>query len=193
MCDGGLLDVAFAGARNALMKRIQSLIRLVSAAAIVAGGVACMSDPPPESPQKAAQTETKKTPDGFADLTNEDCRAWADRFETRVNEATHRRIAECAKQTGKSTPEDTADEKQIAKETERLHELILDQCGQQVGAAYPRADAECYMGAKKLEEWPGCHFKSAFFADYGSVAKNHAKMFDERCRRIASGNVDPKG
>jgi hypothetical protein len=146
--------------------------------------VACADPPAPAAPSSKAATN-KPAEDRYAELTANDCEKWADHFSNRLREATKRRIDECSdkvRAAGGVPSSDPKDLEETNKEADRLHGLIIEQCGQQVGAAYVRADAACYMGAKKMEDWKACPFESMFFADYKSVAKNHEKMFDERCR-----------
>ena len=143
----------------------------------------CADPPAPVAPTKTAQKS--ESVDRYAELSADDCEKWANHFAARLREATKRRIDECAskvKAAGGSPANDAKDLDETNKEADRLHALIMDQCGQQVGAAYVRADATCYLGAKKMEDWKTCPFQSMFFSDYKAVAKNHEKMFDERCR-----------
>ncbi|MGZ3417893.1 MAG: hypothetical protein ACXVEF_06140 [Polyangiales bacterium] len=151
-----------------------------------AGAVGCMADPPPVASHAAAPAKPAAAEplDELAKLTADDCRAWADHFSARLKDATQRRVAECDAKAGGPVASDAQDLAVADAEANRLHDVIVDQCSQQVGAKYPRKDAVCYLGAKKMEDWTSCKFESAFFVDYATVAKNHKKTFDERCRRV---------
>ena len=158
---------------------------------------ACADPPAPAAPTKAASSE-KKPVARYAELTADDCQTWADNFATRLKEATRRRIDECSAKVkaagGTPSPEGAKDLEVTDAEADRLHGLIIEQCGQQVGAAYVVDDAACYMGAKKMEDWKACPFQSMFFGDYKAVAKNHEKMFDDRCQselKKVAGNGAP--
>lgn len=144
--------------------------------------VACADPPAPSAP--SAKT-TQPSEDRYAELTASDCEKWADNFSARLREATKRRIDECSdkvRAAGGTPVNDDKDLEVTNNEADRLHALIIEQCGQQVGAAYVRSDAACYMSAKKMEDWKTCPFQSMFFSDYKAVAKNHEKMFDDRCK-----------
>ncbi|MBI2388326.1 MAG: hypothetical protein HYV09_01805 [Deltaproteobacteria bacterium] len=157
---------------------------------------ACADPPPPKQPTKAEQPAPKEEA-AFAAVTPADCRAWADHFESRLKEANRRRIDECAKKItaagGTPIATDEKDRQDADAEAERLHALIVEQCTQQVGAMYPRADAQCYVQSKTLEAWKSCPFQSMFFADYKSVARNHAQMFDDRCKTALDKTAAAKG
>jgi hypothetical protein len=145
----------------------------------------CMADPPPPAASSAAKEmrPASAQDEPFAILTEKDCNAWADHFSTKLKAATEKRVAECDAKAGGPIETDAQDLDAASKEASRLHALIVDQCSQQAGARYPKKDAACYMGAKTMEDWTSCDFESAFFTDYATVAKNHKKLFDERCRR----------
>jgi hypothetical protein len=145
----------------------------------------CMADPPPAASSGAKEMRAAPTQadEPFAILTEKDCNRWADHFSTRLKDATERRVAECDAKAGGPIETDAQDLEVAGKEASRLHALIVDQCSQQAGAKYPKKDAACFVGSKKMEEWASCNFESAFFSDYATVAKNHKKLFDERCRR----------
>lgn len=152
-------------------------------------GLGCADPKPPTDPGRETSAKPAAQPGTAAELavlTDTDCRKWADHFAARLREATRRRIAECdirlTAAGGTPIPSDAKDVEITDAEADRLHGLIVDQCGQQAGAAYPKADAQCYLGSKTMEGWQDCHFQSMFFADYKAVAKNHQKMFEDRCR-----------
>lgn len=161
---------------------------------------ACADPPPAKQPTKAEQPAPKEEA-AFAAVTAADCQLWADHFQSRLKEATSRRIDECAKKIsaagGTPLATDEQDRKEADDEAERLHALILDQCSQQMGAMYPRADAQCFVQSKTLEGWKSCPFQSMFFGDYKSVARNHSKMFDDRCKtaldKTAAAKATPAG
>lgn len=156
-----------------------------SALLVVTGSLAgCMADPPPVAAHPAQkEASAPSSEERLAVLTEHDCSQWADHFSARLRDATQRRVAECDAKAGGPIETDAKDLEVADAEAERLHALIVDQCSQQAGAKYPKKDAACYMGAKKMEDWTSCKFESAFFVDYAVVAKNHRKLFDERCRR----------
>lgn len=146
--------------------------------------VACADPPAASAPPKSSAAAATQN-DRYAELSADDCERWADHFSSRLREATKRRIDECSakvRAAGGTPINDGKDLDETNKEGDRLHALIMDQCGQQVGAAYVRTDAACYLGAKKMEDWKSCPFQSMFFSDYKAVAKNHEKMFDDRCK-----------
>ncbi len=152
---------------------------------------ACADPPPPAAPKAqgpaAAPAKAENKEDRYGELTADDCRAWADNFGTRLKEANRRRIDECTTKVKAAggTPSVENNAKDLAgadAETDRFRAMILDQCGQQLGALYVKADAACYMASKKVEEWRDCPFQSMFFSDYKAVARNHQKMFDDRCQ-----------
>ncbi len=146
-------------------------------------GLGCADPPTPAAPKTPPKA---REPSELAILSEPDCRSWANHFASRLREATRRRIAECDKRlvaAGGSPMTTNAKDLAVTEaEADRLHDLIVTQCSEQVGASYPRADAQCYLGKKALEGWKECHFHSAFFADYKSIALNHEHMFDERCQ-----------
>ena len=160
---------------------------LAQAIALTALAAGCADPPVPAAPTSTkTEAKTVSSTERYAELGSDDCEQWADHFATRLREATKRRIDECAsklKSVG-ATPisNDAADLEATNQEADRLHALIMEQCGQQVGAKYVRADAACYLGAKKMEDWKSCPFESMFFSDYKAVAKNHEKMFEDRCK-----------
>lgn len=158
---------------------------LILPATLLFLSLGCADPPTPASPTKSTANKPVSAEDRYAELSADDCEKWADHFSTRLREATKRRIDECStrvKAAGGNPVSDAKDLAETNKEADRLHALIMDQCGQQVGAAYVRADASCYLGAKKMEDWKTCPFQSMFFSDYKAVAKNHEKMFDDRCK-----------
>lgn len=146
----------------------------------------CADPPVPAAPSKTAVEKPAPSVARYADVTADDCQTWADHFSARLKDATARRIDECTnkvKAAGGTPSEGVAKDRAVADaETDRLHAMILDQCGQQIGASYVRSDAACYLSAKKLEDWKACPFESMFFSDYKAVAKNHEKMFEDRCK-----------
>ncbi len=153
--------------------------------------LAACADPPPAASPRGGNGDTASPAaapkdDGFAELTETECRVWADHFRVRLDEANRRRIEQCRKEVGGSAEAEKADARDLAEanaEGARLHALIIDQCSQQVGASYVQVDAACYMSAPRMEDWKSCPFQSMFFSDYKAVAKNHEKMFTERCAR----------
>ena len=151
---------------------------------LAAMGVGCADPPVPIEPTRPPPTQGP--PSEFVRLTPADCRVWADNFANRVDEATRRRIDECDQKlvaAGASPMASSATDLEVTDaEANRLRDLIIDQCSEQAGARYPRADAACYLGKKRLEDWKDCHFRSTFFADYKFVAHNHENMFRERCQ-----------
>jgi hypothetical protein len=154
--------------------------------------VACAADPPPPAAPPVASPS--RTEDDAAKVTAEVCRSWATTFVSRVREANERRIQQCTKELTAAGADTTSlaklDEKDLAAshaEAQRLHDLIVDQCGQQTGAAFVRSDSECFTKAPKLEDWPQCRFKSAFFSEYAAVSKNHQRLFDQRCAELKKG------
>lgn len=176
-------------------------MRALLSPALVFGLLTGCADPPAPTAATHNKAEPKKEEARYAELAPADCEKWADHFAARLREATRRRIDECATKLkaagGKPSPADAKDLEMTNQEADRLHALIMDQCGQQVGASYVRSDAACYMDAKKMEDWKSCKFESMFFADYKAVAKNHEKMFDDRCRtelqKLAKTGADPNG
>lgn len=163
---------------NGLVMRALLLPALLS---VIAG---CADPPAPAAPTASRVTPAPEA--RYADLAPEDCEQWADHFAARLREATKRRIDECderLKAVGAGpSPADKADLEATNKEADRLHALIIEQCSQQVGAKYVRSDAACYLGAKRMEDWKSCPFESMFFSDYKAVAKNHEKLFEDRCK-----------
>lgn len=158
---------------------------------------ACASDPKPApvaagspAPAHEANAKTPSTMDDLAKVTADDCRAWAETFKDRVREANERRIKECDAELVKSggAPAQTSpkDLEAANAEADRLYSLIVDQCAVQAGATFSRTDSACYLGSKRMEDWPTCRFKSQFFGEYAQVAKNHQKLFDLRCRDLSS-------
>lgn len=161
---------------------------------------ACADPPPPAAPRPAAAEHQTKAPPPprYAELTTADCQTWADNFATKLKDATKRRIDECSAKVkaagGTPSPDSAKDLDATNAEADRLHAVILDQCGQQVGAMYNVGDAACFMDAKKMEDWRQCPFQSMFFSDYKAVARNHQKMFDDRCQHElnkVAGNKSP--
>jgi hypothetical protein len=190
------LDVAARGAMNAIVKRALALPLLVLS--MLAG---CADPPANTAPTKSAANAPPPPAERFAELSAKDCETWADHFATRLKEATRRRIDECSakvKAAGGTPSAEAAKDLEVTDaEADRLHGLIIEQCGQQVGAAYPEADAACFVSAKRMEDWKACPFHSMFFSDYKAVAKNHEKMFDDRCRselnKVAGGSKPSSG
>ncbi len=144
------------------------------------------ADPPAPAAPSASKSVPPASAARYAELAPADCERWADHFAARLREATRRRIDECdekLKAIGAGpSPADKGDLEATNQEADRLHALIIEQCSQQVGAKYVRSDAACYLGAKKMEDWKSCPFESMFFSDYKAVAKNHEKLFEDRCR-----------
>jgi hypothetical protein len=176
----GFLDVAATCAMKG------DVMRALILPALVLSVLAGCADPPAPAAPTANKAEAKPTAERYAELGSDDCEKWADHFSARLREATKRKIDECdqkLKSVGAGpSAADAADLEATNKEADRLHALIMEQCGQQVGAKYVRSDAACYMSAKKMEDWKSCNFESMFFSDYKAVAKNHEKLFDDRCK-----------
>jgi hypothetical protein len=176
-------------------------MRALASSLLVIGILVGCADPPAvNAPSASAANKPPPSEARYAELGPEECQAWADQFSTRLKEATKRRIDECSARVKAAGGTPASDEKDLVEtnaEADRLRALIVDQCGQQLGASYVRADAQCYMSAKKMEDWKSCDFQSMFFADYKSVAKNHEQMFDDRCRtqlqQVAGGSAASAG
>ncbi len=178
-----------------VLRSLSAVRRLPLLAGLPLLAVACASDPKPEpvaagKPDPAHEAKASKAAEDLAKVTADDCRAWADRFRDRVREANERRIKECDAQLLKSggTPAATSENDLAAAnaEADRLHSLIVDQCGAQAGASFSRSDSACYLGSARMEDWMTCRFKSQFFGEYAQVAHNHKKLFDARCRDLSS-------
>lgn len=159
---------------------------LLAPALVVIFAFGCADPQPAAEPPRTASAAPAKDEPELAKVTEADCVRWADHFQSRLREATRRRMDECDQRllaAGRKPIATNAKDLQVTDaEAERLRGLIVEQCGQQVGAAYPKADAQCYLAQKTMEGWKQCSFRSMFFADYKAVAKNHQQMFDDRCK-----------
>jgi hypothetical protein len=125
-------------------------------------------------------------------VTADACSQWGDKLATLMKAASVLDFRKCMKMSGKSPDKKTeaAANKAMDKKVDEIVKDVVDQCAKQAGKKYIAGDATCYMNAPKLEDWADCQFKTPFFQDFATMARDFDKSFLDGCTKSASDHDD---
>jgi hypothetical protein len=133
-------------------------------------------------------------------VTAEGCHAWGKKFETIMMDAYAVSTDACAKKVivaGGSPDEAKATAKRFLASFEHTLEKgtsdLVEGCTTLVGKqTYVLSDADCFVGAKALNDWQTCGFSTDLFEDLRDIGGSYDKSMTAACDKgIKGGGIAP--